>query len=107
MPSLRACRYHKVLRLFRSRIMNAVQFIGVNERCGSRPDQRCLALDGHSHAPFHEQKQFFVLVPVGRMRLASRSQCGLVHFEMLACVQGSIEDCPGLVLPIFLTGRSL
>ena len=79
--------------------MNAVQFIGVNERRRSRPDQRRFALNGHSHVAFHEQKQFFMLVPVGRMRLASRSQGSLVHFKVLASVQGSVEDGESEALP--------
>src|ERR1700722_11063368 len=83
-PPLCTCRNHKVLRFFRSWIMNAVHFIGVNERRRSRPDQCCLALNAHSHVAFHEQKQFFVLVPVRWMRLASRGQGGFMYLEMLA-----------------------
>jgi hypothetical protein len=82
--------------------MNAVHFIGVNERRRSRPDQCCLALNGHSHVAFHEQKQFFVLVPVRWMRLASRGQGGFMYLEMLASVQGPVQDCPGFVLSIWL-----
>ena len=101
-PPLRACSYHEVLRLFRSRIVNPVQFIGMNERRGSGPDHRRLTLNGHRDGALHQQKEFLVLVAVGRMRLASRSKCGLVNFKVLPGVGHAVEDRPGFVLPILL-----
>ena len=100
--SLRAYSYHEVLRLFGSRVVNPVQFIGVNERRGSWSDDRGLSLNGHRDGALHQQEEFLVLVAVGWMRLASRSKNGLVNFKVLARVENAVKNRPGFVLPVLL-----
>src|SRR5258708_30209982 len=67
---LRACSHYKVLRFIRSWIVNAMQFIGVHERRGSRTDCRRFTVNGHRDRALHQQEKFLVLMAVGRMRLA-------------------------------------
>ena len=94
--------HHEVLRFLRSRVVNAVQFIGVDERRRSRADDRGLPLDGHSNVALHQQEEFLVLVPVGRMRLASWSKDRLVDLEVLPGVEHAVQNRPGFVLTILL-----
>src|ERR1700677_5007079 len=84
---LAACCYHKVLRFFRSWIVNAVQFVGMDERRGSRADDRRLALNGHRDGALHQQEEFLMHVPVRGMGLASRGKDGLVNFQVLPGVE--------------------
>ena len=85
-----------------------MQFIGMNERRGSGSDHRCLTLNGHRDGALHQQKEFLVLVPVRRMRLASRSKYGFVNFKVLPGVGHAVENRPRFILRRFaLTGNSL
>src|ERR1700733_5022006 len=99
---LAACCYYEVLRFFRSWIVNAVQFVGMDECCGSWPDDRCLALNGHRDGPLHQQEEFLMHVPVRWMGLASRGKDGLVNFQVLAGMEQAVENRPGLVFSVFL-----
>src|ERR1700733_13273485 len=99
---LAACCYHKVLRFLRSWIVNAVQFVGMDECRGSRPDHRRLALNGCRYGALHEQEEFLMHVPVRWMGLASGGEDGLVNLQMLPGMEQAVENWPGLVLSIFL-----
>ena len=83
---------HKILRLFRSRIARAMQVIGMKKRCASRPDHRCLSLNGDGESAADHQQEFFMLVPMGRMRRASRCKCRLVNFKVAARMSHAIQD---------------
>ena len=43
-----------------------------------------------------------MLVPVGWVWRASGSECRFVSFQVNTGVGQTVEDCPGLVLPILL-----
>ena len=96
--------HHKVLRIFCSRVVYAVQFVGMNECRASGSDHRGLSSNGHCERALHHQEEFFVLMPVWGMRLTSRAQCRLVHFQVITGMCQAVQDWPGFVLPILLYG---
>jgi hypothetical protein len=95
--------HHKILRILRSRVMHAVQFVGMDKRRASRPDHSGLPRNGHRERTLYHQEEFFVLVPMWWVGFASRPQSCLVYFQVITGVRQSVQDWPGFVLP---TGNS-
>ena len=96
--------YHEVLRVFCSRVVYAVQFVGMDECCASGADHRSLSGNGHRERALHHQEEFLVLMPVRGMRLTSRGQRRLVHFKVITGVCQAVQNWPGFVLPVLLYG---
>src|ERR1700679_3246416 len=96
--------YHEVLRVFCSRVVYAVQFVGMDECRASGTDHRGLSGNGHRERALHHQKEFLVLMPVRGMWLASRGQRRLVHFKVIAGVCQAVQDRPVLLLPLLFDG---
>ena len=99
---LNSCSNYEVLRLFSSRIARAMQLVGVEKRCASGPDHRCLPLNGDGERAAHHEKKLFMLVPMGWMGRTSRGKCRLVNLKVVAGVSHTLQDGPGFILPILL-----
>ena len=63
-----------------------------------------LSGNGHRQRALHHQEEFLVLMPVRGMRLTSRRQRRLVHFQVVTGMCQAVQDGPGFVLPILLYG---
>jgi len=79
-----------------------MQLIGMEERRASGADDRRLSLNGDCQGAADHHQKLFVFVPVGWVRRTSGGQRRLVRFQVIPGVGHTIEDGPGLILPILL-----
>ena len=74
----------------------------MHKRCRAGSNDGGLAFNGHRHRALHQQKEFFMLVPVGRMGFSARGEGGLVNFQMAPRVGHAVKDRPGFIRSVCL-----